>query len=120
MIETCDAIVFGSYQQESNVHTIMTFFKTKNNVEPTEIGHKFNIVLFDKPCPKEEDVDLFTAILGDPKGYVERMGRSGYHGLVVKQKACKSKQLKEMFHGVLYKYGFEEKLIKKVIKATVV
>jgi hypothetical protein len=87
---------------------------------PTELGHKYNIVLFDKLSPKEEDVDIFTAILGDPKGYVERMGKSGYHGLVVKQKVCKIKEIKDVFTKVLYGYGFEEKLIKKVIKATVV
>jgi hypothetical protein len=70
--------------------------------------------------PKEEEVELFSAILGDPKGYVERMGKAGYHGLVVKQKACKVKEIKAVFAKILYNYGFEEKLIKKVIKATVV
>lgn len=122
VIVNCDVIVFGSYQQESNVHTVMTFLQSKRGqkIEPTECGHKFNIVLFDKISPKEADVDLFTAILGDPRGYVERMGKAGYHGLVVKQKACKTKELKDMFTKILFQYGFEDKLIKKVIKATVV
>lgn len=122
VIANCDAIVFGSYLKEATVHTVMTFMQTKqgNKVEPTEMGHKFNILLFSKICPKEEEVEMFTAILGDPKAYVERMGKAGYHGLVVKQKACKHKDAKDVFWKVLYNYGFEEKLIKKVIKATVV
>lgn len=122
MITNCDAIVFGSYQQEANVHTIMTFMQSKHGhkAEPHECGHRFNIVLFDKLEPEEKDVEIFTAILGDPKGYVERMGKAGYHGLVVKQKACKAKEIKEVFSRVLHGYGFEEKLIKKVIRKTVV
>lgn len=119
MIANCDIIVFGSYQVESNVHTIMTFMKTKNRVKPLEMGYKFNILLFDKICPNEKDVETFTAVLGDPKGYVERMGKSGYHGIVAKHKACKAKEIKEVFKKVLYSYGFEEKLINKVVKATV-
>jgi len=123
VIANCDVIVFGSYRDEANVHTVMTFMQSKNGrkVVPTELGHKFNIVLFDKLSPTEKDVELFTAILGDPKGYVERMGKAGYHGMVVKQKSCvRSKEAKEIFAKVLFNYGFEPKLIKKVIKATVV
>lgn len=118
--QNCDAIVFGSYQQEANVHTVMTFMKTKNKIEPGELGHKFNILLFNKLCPTEKDVEVFTAILGDPRGYVERMGKAGYHGIIAKHSACKRKEIKDIFARVLDGYGFEAKLIKKVIKATVV
>lgn len=122
VIENCDAIVFGTYREEANTHTIMTFMKSKHGHKavPTELGHKFNIVLFTKISPKDEEVERFTAILGDPKGYVERIGKSGYHGFVVKQKACKTKEIKEMFAKILFSYGFDEKLIRKVIKETVV
>jgi hypothetical protein len=122
VIINCDAIVFGSYQEESNNHTIMTFMQSKHGhkADPHECGHRFNIVLFDKLSPEEKDVELFSAILGDPKGYVERMGKAGYHGIVVKQKTCKLKEIKEVFSKVLYGYGFEEKLIRKVIRKTVV
>ena len=119
MIANCDAIVFGSYRKEEDIHTVMTFFKTKNKIEPGELGHKFNILLFDRPSPKHEHVEMFTAILGDPKGYVERMGKAGYHGLVIKKDACKKKEIKDIFRKVLYTWGFEEKLIRKVIKQTV-
>lgn len=120
VIANCDAIVFGSYQHQSDMHTLMTFFRTKNKIEPTECGHKFNILLFDRLSPVEKDIEMFTAILGDPKGYVERMGKFGYHGLVVKQKACKKKEIIEVFKKVLFQYGFEEKLIRKILKTTVV
>lgn len=120
VIQNCDAIVFGSYMKEQLQHTVMTFFKTKNKVEPTEMGHRFNVLMFKKPSPEEHEVDLFTAIIGDPRGYVERIGKAGYHGILVKQNACKKKEIKAVFAKVLYSWGFEEKLIKKVLKATVV
>lgn len=118
----CDAIVFASYSHEDNLHTVMTFLQTKKGkkIQPTEMGHRYNILIFDRASPTEKDIEMFTAILGDPKGYVERIGKSGYHGLVVKQKACKTKELKETFSKVLYQFGFEEKLIKRVMKTTVV
>lgn len=125
VIANCDAIVFGSYRKEENTHTLMSFIQSKKGkkVVPFEMGHKYNILLFNRGAPKEEDIELFDAILGDPKGYVERMGRFGYHGVVVKQKAwggVGAKEIKAIIHNVLYRYGFEEKLIKKVLKATVV
>lgn len=124
MIANCDAIVFGSYQNEANVHTIMSFIQSKKGgkIEPTETGHKFNILLFNIPSPKEKDIEMFPAILGDPKGYVERMGKFGYHGVVCKQNAWNglgSKEIKMIISSVLFKYGFEPKLIKKVLKTTV-
>jgi hypothetical protein len=76
--------------------------------------------MFDKIAPSPEEVDTFTAILGDPKSYVERMGRHGYHGLVVKQRACKKKEIIDLFRTILLKYSLDEKLIKKVLKITVV
>lgn len=120
VIQNCDAIVFGSYMKEQEQHTIMTFFKTDNKIQPTELGHKYNVLMFRKPSPEEHEVDLFTAILGDPRGYVERIGKAGYHGIVVKQKACKKKEIKAVFSKILYSWGFDAKLIKKVLKTTVV
>lgn len=122
MMTNCDAIVFGSYQQEEKIRTIMTFMQTNKShkAEITETGFRFNILLFQKHAPKENEVEMFTAILGDPKYYAENMGNHGYHGMVVKQKACGTKQIRQVFAEILKQYGFEEKLIKKVIKATVV
>lgn len=124
VIANCDAIVFGSYRKEEDVHTIMSFIQSKKGkkVVPFEMGHKYNILLFNRGAPKEADIELFNAILGDPKGYVERMGKHGYHGVVVKQKAwggIGKKEISGVIHAVLYKYGFEEKLIKKVLKTVV-
>jgi len=125
VIANCDAIVFGSYRHEEDVHTVMSFIQSKKgkHVVPFETGHKFNIVLFDRACPEEKDVELFSAILGDPKGYVERMGKHGFHGIVCKHKAwvgIGKKEISAVISGVLNTHGFEEKLIKKVLKATVV
>lgn len=124
MIANSDAIIFGSYRKEDNIHTIMSFIQSKKgkNIEPFEMGHKYNILLFNRAAPTEKDIELFDAIIGDPKGYVERMGKHGYHGLVIKHKAwggIGATEIKKIIRGILYKYGFEEKLIKKVLKTTV-
>jgi len=124
VVANCDAIVFGSYRKEENIHTVMSFIQSKKGkkVVPFEMGHKYNILLFNRGAPKETDIELFDAILGDPKGYVERMGKYGYHGVVVKHKAwggIGAKEIKEIIHAVLYRYGFEEKLIRKVLKTVV-
>jgi hypothetical protein len=122
VIANCDIIVFGSYLQDNIMRMVMTYLITKNSHKaiPTECGYKFNVVLFDKPKPKEEEIDMFTAILGDPKAYVERMGNAGYHGMVVKQKTSKTREIIATLKNVLTTYGFEDKLVRKVIKATVV
>ena len=123
VIANCDAIVFASYQkpEEEEIHTIMTFFKTENDVQPTELGHKFNILMFKKHNPAEEEIDMFTAIIGDPEGYVKRIGRVGYHGILVKRGAIPNKaELVEVFRKVLKTWGFKDKLINKTLAETVV
>lgn len=123
VITNCDAIVFASYQkpEEDEINTIMTFFKTDNDVQPTELGHKFNILMFNKHSPTEEEIDIFTAILGDPQGYVTRIGRMGYHGILVKRGAVTSKaELMEVFRKVLKTWGFKDKLINRTLAETVV
>lgn len=120
VIANCDMIMFGSFAEKDDMRTMMTFIKTANKVKPTEMGHKYNIVLWRWLKPKEEDVELFSAILGDPRGYVERIGKMGYSGFVVKKKACKNDDVKKLFNDILRNWGFEERLIQKVIKKTVV
>ena len=120
VVDNCDAIVFGSYEDKGILNTIITYLKTDNDVVPSEIGHKFNVVLWQWVKPKEEEVELFGAVLGDPRGYVERIGKMGYSGLVIKENACRSDDIVAVLTGVLNRWGFEDKLIKKVIKQTVV
>ena len=122
VIANCDAVVFASYQKpEEDIETVMTFFKTENAVEPTELGHKFNILMFRKTNPKEDEIELFTAILGDPRGYVERIGKMGYHGILVKRGAVQDKaELMGLFRKILKTWDFKDKLINKVLAETVV
>lgn len=123
VIANCDAVVFASYQksEEDEIHTTMTFFKTENDVQPTELGHKFNILMFKKHSPNEEEIDMFSAILGDPRGYIERIGSMGYHGILVKRGAVSSTEdLMKVFRKVLKTWGFKDKLINKALAETVV
>lgn len=121
MIQNCDAVVFASFQKpEEEVETIMNFFKTENDIEPTELGHKYNILMFKKHSPSEEEIEMFMAILGDPRGYVERIGKMGYHGILVKRGAVKDKaELMGMFRKILKTWGFKDKLINKALAETV-
>lgn len=122
VIANCDAVVFVSYRkpEDEDLHTLMTFFKTENDVQPTEMGHKFNILMFRKDSPEEEDIELFTAIIGDPAGYVERIGKAGYHGIMVKKGAIPNPtELVAIFYKVLKGWGFKNDLISKVIQETV-
>ena len=122
VIQNCDAVVFASFQKpEEEVETVMNFFKTENDVEPTELGHKYNILMFRKHNPAEEEIELFTAILGDPRGYVERIGKMGYHGILVKRGAVQDRaELMGMFRKILKTWGFKDKLINKALAETVV
>ena len=116
MIRDCDAVIWSSFRKNENeVNTHMTFFKMPCAAKPTDLGYKFNILLFH--TPQDDDVSTFSAILGDPKGYIENVGRLGYHGIMFKDKIKSKKVLKELFTRVLRGWGFTEPQIKKAIKA---
>lgn len=122
-IKNCDVVIFSSYEkpEEDEIFTHMTFFKTDNTVEPTELGHKYNILMFRKYAPTEVDVDLFTAILGDPEGYVRRIGKMGYHGIIIKRGAvANTTDLMNVFRKIMKTWGFKEDLINKSLVETVV
>jgi hypothetical protein len=70
--------------------------KTGNKVKPTEIGYKYNILLY-----RKSEVEYTKAILGDPRGYIERMGRIGYGGLIVKDKSVPKNTVKKMLRKVM-------------------
>lgn len=114
LIKNCDAIVWASYQQEEEVHTRMTFFSLPSKTKPTEMGFRYNILMFRTPF--DEDLGMFKAILGDPKGYVERVGRLGYHGMMFKEKIKLKVEFKELITRMLTNWGFTEPQIKKAIK----
>lgn len=109
-ISNCDAVIWAI--QEAN--TLMTFFRTENKVKPTELGYKYNIVMF-----REGDttsLEAFSAIIGDPKGFVERNGKAGYNGLMLKQKSCTKKQMNKTFMKSLQHWGFTEKETRWALK----
>jgi hypothetical protein len=114
--EDSDAIIWSSYKNHDNseVTTRMTFFKMPCKVKPTDLGYKFNILLFH--TPDDSDISMFSAILGDPKGYIENISKLGYHGMMFKDKMRSKKVIKELFTRVLRGWGFTEPQIKKAIK----
>ena len=114
LIKNYDAVIWSSCKNENEVETKMTFFKMPCKAKPTELGYKYNILVF--RTPEDTNIGMFTAILGDPKGYIENVGRLGYHGIMFKDKIRSKKLLKELFIKLSRSWGFTELQIKKAIK----
>ena len=114
VIQNCDAVVWFSYKDETGTSTKMTFMKSAKQVKPTELGYKYNILMF-KECD-DESIDVFSTIIGDPQAYVTRVGNLGYHGLMLKHKSCSKKDIKTLFHSTLDNWGFDLKQINAVLK----
>lgn len=110
-IQNCDAVIWANH----DANTLMTFYKTENKVKPTELGFKYDIVIFREN--EADSLEAFSAIVGDPKSYVERMGKGGYNGFMFKQKSCSKKQMKEMFSNSLKHWGFDDKEMKRAMKS---
>jgi hypothetical protein len=117
LIRNCDAVIWISKENEEMVFTIMSFFRSKlTEVMPTHMGYKYNIMTFRTP----EDVDTFTAIIGDPKGYVERLGKIGYHGIMFKKNAAvPSPEFKSMLLQIMDKWGFSFDESVRILHTTV-
>lgn len=115
LIENCDAVVWAAVMtEEGDQETLMNFFKVQNKLEPTDLGYKYNILTFKQGV--EESIELFSAIIGDPKNYVERLGGAGYNGIMFKQNSCKRREMKDIFKGSLLNWGFSEKKAKDIVK----
>lgn len=122
VIENCDAVMWGTWKEDANSEskTVMTFFKhikKSSSVKPTEMGYKYNVLIFREI--NENDIELFSAILGDPAGYVERIGKLGYHGILYKNSLKPTKAIKNVFKTLLTGYGFKKACVDRVIKETV-
>lgn len=120
LIQNCDAVVWASELKKiadtgnSEINTLMNFFRTKNKILPTDTGYKYNILQF--RSGDIQSIEAFAAIIGDPKAYVERMGKLGFNGMMFKQKSCAKKEMKELFKKSLINWGFDEKAIKPILK----
>ena len=116
LIKNCDAIVFASVEGDEDIFTTMHFFKTpKDSVEPTDTGFKYNVMLW----RLHDELDMFTAIIGDPRGYVENMGKMGYHGILFKKGTWCSPEFKDMVKRILSKWGFSQDQQKHIYQSTV-
>jgi hypothetical protein len=116
VINNCDAVVWAAVedQESGKKDTMMNFFRVKNNIQPTDMGYKYNILTFRQGV--EESIECFSAIIGDPKVYVERLGGAGYNGMMFKQNSCKKKEMKDLFRTSLMNWGFSEKKAKEAVK----
>ena len=73
--------------------TVMKMSDDKNREFIThELGYKYQILLY-----KEDEVEVFEAILGDVKNYVKRMVQIGQEGIILK----KCEKSEEMMNKIL-------------------
>ncbi len=117
LIQNCDAVLWVSKETEDEIVTVMQFFKSKKEetVKPTDMGFKYNIMMF----KKLDEVETFTAIIGDPFGYVNRIGKIGYHGMMYKKSAMHTKDFTDFVATVMNKWGFHPNEAKRLMNLTV-
>jgi protein-arginine kinase len=118
LIENCDAVVWALVEQEEEeARTLMNFYRAQTKVKPTELGYKYNILQF--RVGDTSSIEVFSAIIGDQLGYVERMGKCGYNGIMIKQKSVNKKEIKNVFKNSLLNWGFQETEIHSILKQLV-
>lgn len=116
MILECDAIIFATVEGDEDIFTTMHFFKApKESVQRHDMGYKYNVMLW----RLHDELDMFTAIIGDPKGYVENLGKMGYHGILFKKGTWCSTEFKDMVKRILHKWGFSQDQAKHIYQSTV-
>lgn len=116
LILECDALIFATVEGDEDIFTTMHFFKSpKENVKRLTMGYKYNVMLW----RLHDELDMFTAVIGDPKGYVENLGKMGYHGILFKKGTWCSSEFKDMVKRILNKWGFSEDQQKHIYQSTV-
>jgi len=118
LIKNCDALIFATVEGEEDIFTTMHFFKSpdeEKQIKPTDIGHKYNVMLW----RLHDELDMFTAIIGDPRGYVENLGKMGYHGILYKKNCWSSPEFRDMVKRILRKWGFSQDQQKHIYQSTV-
>lgn len=115
--EECDGIFwYLSKETTANEETILLnsdyyTLKGASKVERTETGYKYNVLLFN-----ETTVEYTKAVLGDPKGYIDRMSKIGYGGLIVKVGSVPTRTVKNMMKKILDNIKLPESEIKTILK----
>lgn len=116
-INDCDgAFWYFTTEQDKNTESVVqntSFYKLSNGskVKPTENGYKYNILLY-----KKNEVEYTKAVLGDPKGYIERLGKIGYGGLIVKDKSVNKTTIRKMMRKIMEDINLAEPEIKAILK----
>ena len=115
-LDDCDgAFWYLTTEQTNNSESIICnaeYYKLKgaDALEQTDIGYKYNILLF-----RNNEVEYTKAWLGDPKGYIDRLSKIGYGGLLVKVDSVPVKTLKNMMKSVLSKVQMSNTEIKTIL-----
>lgn len=89
-LEEADGISFTLNEKSENemewVFTTMTLNDELEKSEKYDLGYKYQVVLWNN----QEEVEVFEAIIGDIKDYINRMMNINHEGLILKK--CKKSQ----------------------------
>jgi hypothetical protein len=114
-VADCDLIIWYQLNLEYMNSRYVKLTDKKKKDRKTDLGYKYNILLF-KEQEERDKAELFSAIIGDEMGYVERMGKSGYSGLMFRVNSHKIDDIKTALFELLEMFGFSDKLVRKYLK----
>lgn len=88
--------------------------KSKPKKPKSELGHKYDILLYNEDT---NQVEGFSAIIGDCAGYIERMCAMGYGGLMTKQTSKTNPRIKPVLQALLkVAFGLDQRSYNKLLK----
>lgn len=119
IIDECDIVVWYKLDEISMNSRYIKASPKGRKAKNKELGPKYNIVLFKEDKDNPENADMFSAIIGDTMGYVERIGTIGYSGVMFRENTLKSTDARKTIVDILDMFGFCEKDIKKILKTAV-
>jgi hypothetical protein len=118
IVDDCDIVVWYMTDETSMNSKYIRANSDAKRAKKRNMGPKYNIVLFKEGKSIAEEADVFSAIIGDPMGYVENIGKMGYSGLMFREKSHKIAIAKKTIVDFLDLFGFNDKEIKKVLKSS--
>lgn len=116
VFDNFDALIWGLVEEVQKDRTILSVmkqaFKSNKPAHPTDLGFKYRICTF----KTNQSIEFVSAIVGDPQNYIDRMSRLGYNGIMIKHDAIPARASKKMLKSMLSNYGYDEKVIRSVLK----
>lgn len=125
IFEDFDGLIWGLVQEikkeKVSNYVLKNAYKykykqAKKNIEKIEdLGYKYYVCMMKKDKP--ESIEVWSAILGDPNSWVDKIADLGYNGMMIKKDSLPKKEVKNLFKKMLLNFKFEEKVINVALKS---